>query len=68
MHMCPECGFEIEDPAQEICKCGFDFGTTLDCPYKISGNCVSLKTKCNINGLDFEDCKIYLKDAGIMNG
>ena len=64
MYNCPQCGNEIND--EEICnKCGFNINETLSCPYKISGNCVHNQTECKINGLNYEDCEIYLHKAGI---
>ena len=37
--MCPQCGKEIET---DVCECGFDINETLDCAYKISGNCIKV--------------------------
>ena len=62
MYNCPQCGKEIET---EVCECGFDINTTLSCPFKISLRCVHSQEKCEIFGLDFEDCEIYLAKAGI---
>ena len=66
MHECPQCGFNIEDSSIEICpKCSFDFNATLSCPYKISNKCVHRNSKCDIYGLNYEDCSIYLHKSGI---
>ena len=68
-HMCPECGNQIEEAFQDICeKCNFDFGSTIDCPYKISNNCVFSGARCAISGLNFEDCRVYLAQSGIAGG
>ena len=65
-HFCPSCGFNIEDSSIEICpNCYFDFNTTLSCPYKISNRCIHLQKVCEIAGLAYEDCKIYLHKSGI---
>lgn len=62
MYNCPQCGKELEG---EICKCGFDINETLSCPFKISLRCIHTSEKCEIEGLDYEDCEIYLSKAGI---
>lgn len=67
MHQCPQCGFNIKDSSIEVCEqCGFDFNTTLSCPYKISNRCIHLQKVCDIKGLNFEDCKLYLTKSGIV--
>ena len=66
MHICPQCNYEFENEYENICpKCSFSFDETLSCPYKISEKCVFTEADCLIKGLNFEDCKIYLKEAGI---
>ena len=66
-HMCPNCGTDIEDSFQEICpNCKFNFGETLSCGYNINGNCVHTQRPCEMSGLDFEDCKLYLVNTGIL--
>lgn len=66
MHDCPNCGFTINDMNKEICpNCNFDFNDTISCAYKISNKCVHTNKECNIRGLDFELCKIYLHNSGI---
>ena len=62
MYFCPKCGKEIEE---EICECGFDINETLSCPFKISLRCIHNNEKCEINGLNYEDCTLYLEKAGI---
>ena len=62
MYFCPKCGKEIEE---EICECGFDINETLSCPFKISLRCIHNNEKCKINGLNYEDCVLYLEKAGI---
>ena len=64
MQTCPNCGKELSD-ITEKCECGFNFNGTLDCPYKISLRCCHSGDKCEVSGLDFEDCNVYLKKAGI---
>ena len=59
---CPNCGKEI---STETCDCGFDINETLSCPYKVSLRCVHTSEKCEINGLNFEDCPLYLQKSGI---
>lgn len=59
---CPRCGKEIE---LEVCECGFNFNETLSCPYLISNACVHTQKQCNVYGLGFEDCSLYLHKAGI---
>lgn len=63
MFTCPQCGKEIDS---DTCECGFDIATTLGCPYKISGNCVHTNETCEIVGLNYEDCNIYLHKSGIQ--
>ena len=65
MYMCPQCGKEIDT---EVCECGVDINETLGCAYKISGNCVHTNKECNVRGLDYEECEIYLHKAGIEYG
>lgn len=66
MHECPQCGFNIEDSSIEICpNCQFDFNTTISCPYKISKRCIHSQKPCQIYGLNYEDCKLYLHKSGI---
>ena len=66
MHECPNCGFQIEDSGLEICpNCNFNFSSTLSCPYKISKRCVHSHNVCNVIGLDYESCKVYLHKSGI---
>ena len=62
MYNCPQCGKEIDT---DTCECGFDINETLSCPYIISGNCIHTNKECNVRGLDYEDCHIYLHKAGI---
>lgn len=65
MHQCPNCGYEIE-PDLECCpQCAFNFNFMLNCPYKLSGKCVHNHQDCFIEGLNYEDCTIYLHKAGI---
>jgi len=59
---CPQCGKDFEE---DICECGFDLNETLTCPYKLSGNCIHTEKECDVYGLDFEDCQLYLDKAGI---
>lgn len=67
MHECPQCGFNIEDINIEICpECGFDFNDTISCPYRISNRCIYSRKTCDIYGLDYEDCKLYLTKSGIV--
>lgn len=66
-HFCPQCNFEIEDSGCEICpQCNFDFNDTISCPYKISRRCVHISRECNVYGLGYEECKIYLNKSGIV--
>lgn len=62
MYTCPQCGKDLET---DTCECGFDINETLGCPYKISGNCIHTHIECNINGLGYEECGVYLHKSGI---
>lgn len=65
-HTCPVCDYIFENAFEDVCpNCSFSFNETLICPYKISQKCVFQNQECDIEGLNFEDCKIYLKEAGI---
>lgn len=64
MYECPNCGSMLE--TVETCpNCKYNIACTFSCPFKVSGNCVHEHIECNIEGLDYEVCKIYLKQAGI---
>ena len=63
MSICPKCGKEVK---LEVCECGFNFNDLLTCPYKISNKCIHNQNKCEIYGLNFEDCKMYLHKSGII--
>lgn len=63
MYPCPNCGKEIDT---DICDCGFNINETITCAYKISGNCVHTNKECNIEGLNYELCEIYLHKSGIQ--
>ena len=65
MQICPQCNNEFEDNLEKCPRCGYNYNTFLNCPYKISGNCVHLQEECDIQGLNFEDCTIYLHKSGI---
>lgn len=67
MHTCPNCGFEIEDETIENCpNCAFNFNNLLSCPYKLSAHCVHTQKECYAEGLNYENCYIYLHKAGIQ--
>lgn len=64
MSDCPNCGNDMNE--DEICNnCGFNFNDTLTCPCKVSLRCIHTEEKCEVVGLDFEDCSIYLTKNGI---
>ena len=68
-HMCPNCGYEfgLNEEFETVCKkCGFDFNTTIACSSKYQGKCLNTGEVCEVYGLDFEDCPIYLKKTGIL--
>ena len=66
MHTCPNCNFDIDDSSIEVCpQCNFDFNTTLSCPYRISNKCIHINKVCEVYGLNYEACNIYLKQSGI---
>ena len=63
---CPNCGNIMKD-TQEVCEnCNFNFNDTLSCPYKVSNRCIFTSDKCNISGLGYEECSIYLHKAGLI--
>lgn len=62
MYTCPNCGKDIET---ETCECGFDINETIECAYKVSGNCIHTNEECKIRGLGYEDCVVYLHKSGI---
>lgn len=64
-HMCPKCGKELTEDYQQVCECGFDFNTTISCPYRISNNCVHSGEFCPLTGLLYEDCETYFVKSGI---
>ena len=65
MNICPQCGKELDD--REICDvCGFNFNYTLSCPHKLSGKCVHNQKDCFIEGLNLEDCQLFLHSTGII--
>ncbi len=65
MNICPQCGKELED--KEICdNCGFNFNYMLNCPHKLSGKCIHNQKDCYIEGLNYEDCGIFLHSTGIV--
>lgn len=67
MHECPNCGFEIQEDFKDRCpNCGFNFNYLLNCPYKLSGNCIHSQKECFVEGLNYELCSIYLHKAGIQ--
>ena len=64
--MCPQCGFEIVEFNLELCpKCGFDFNSYIDCPHKISNRCVHSGLKCDVAGLNYEICKVFMHKCGL---
>lgn len=66
MFECPNCGFIIEQEEMECCpKCSFNFNYLLQCPYKISNKCVHTSKDCYLEGLNYENCFIYLHKVGI---
>lgn len=60
--MCPNCGNMIEDSKIQKCpNCTYDFAQLISCPYIDDDRFCLLKEKpCHIEGLDFEDCEIYI--------
>lgn len=67
MSQCPNCGFKMADDIDICPKCAFDFNSVLACPYKISLRCIYNNTKCYVEGLNFEDCGVYLTQCGISS-
>jgi len=66
MHECPQCGFDITQIGEDKCpECGFNFNYLLSCPYKISGKCIHNQKDCYIEGLNYENCTIYLHKSAI---
>lgn len=66
MHICPECGHEFEKQTEEICpKCGHNFNNELTCPMKVSLRCIADGKKCQITGLNFEDCAVFKHKNGL---
>lgn len=63
MYDCPKCGKEIDT---DTCECGFNVNETLSCPYLISGNCIHTNKECDVYGLDYELCSVYLHKSGIQ--
>lgn len=62
---CPNCGNIMRDTEEVCIKCNFNFNDTLSCPYKVSGRCIFTQETCNIKGLGYEECSIYLHKAGL---
>lgn len=62
MYECPNCGKLIEE---DKCECGFNVNETLSCPYRISNKCIHESKECDVYGLDYELCDIYLHKTGI---
>lgn len=65
MQDCPNCGFSLEEDFEICPSCQFNFNDTISCPFKISLRCIHKSEKCEVSGLDYEICEIYLKKVGI---
>lgn len=67
-HMCPNCGYEfgLNEEFETVCKeCGFDFNSTIACADRYKGKCLNTNESCDIYGLNFEECPIWLHKVGL---
>ena len=60
--LCPNCGNKITNPEIYICpNCTYDFGQLISCNYlNESKNCFLTGEPCNIKGLNYENCQIFI--------
>lgn len=60
--MCPNCGNIITDSDVYTCpNCTYDFGQLISCVYLDDDKkCFLTGEPCNIKGLDYENCEIYI--------